>query len=207
MNIDEAGHLGHALLQLFGEQLVFGSIPALDLNVDLRRDAEVEDLGHHVRRLEVEQDLWKILMQLGADLLDVGAGRRVTFLERNEDLPVVDTDRRAVGEGKVIGPRRQADIVENQFEIARRDDAGDLFLNVVENLFRHLDPCARGRANVQLDQAGIDLRKEIRPDIHEQGAGTGEDGEDDDSDNDVTAQHAVEEHGIGLAEAIEALVE
>ena len=54
-------------------------------------------------------------------LRDVVGGRRVALLQRHQDHAVIDADRRAVGEGEIVGARRQADIVDDQLAVAARE--------------------------------------------------------------------------------------
>ena len=83
-------------------------------DVDLRRQAEIQDLRHHVGRLEIEDVLRECGRQHLAQFLDVVGGRRVALLQRHQDHAVIDADRRAVGEGQIVGARRQSDIVDDQ---------------------------------------------------------------------------------------------
>ena len=59
MRVDDSGNGGHALLQFLGDAQVRGSIVADRPHVDLRGKAEIEDLRHHVGRLEIEDVLRK----------------------------------------------------------------------------------------------------------------------------------------------------
>ena len=48
------GMRGDAALQLLGDAQIVGPVVADGAHVDLRRDAEIQDLRHHVGGLEVE---------------------------------------------------------------------------------------------------------------------------------------------------------
>ena len=104
--------------QLLGDPQVVGAIIADGAHVDLRRKPEIQNLGHDVGSLEIEHDLRKRGRQRLAQLADVFGGRRMALLERHQDDAVIDADRRAVGEGQIVGARRQADIVDDQLAVA-----------------------------------------------------------------------------------------
>jgi hypothetical protein len=97
-----------------------------------------------------------------AELLTTLLTRRI--LERHQDHAVIDADRRAVGEGQIIEADRQADIVDDQLALLRRDDLADLVLDSLEDLLGLLDARAGRGADVQLDLPGIDDREEVAPD-------------------------------------------
>ena len=44
----------------------------------------------------------------------------MAFLQRHQDHAVIHADGRAVGEGEIVGARRQADIVDDQLAVAAR---------------------------------------------------------------------------------------
>ena len=99
---------------------VGGAVVADRAHVDLGGQAEVQDLGHDVGRLEIEHDLGKGRRQGLAQLAHVVGRRRMAFLEGHQDHAVIHADRRAVGEGEIVGPRRQADVVDDQLAVAAR---------------------------------------------------------------------------------------
>ena len=58
--IDDARHLAHLLENLVGDLAVAVDVGAVDLDVDRRRQAEIQDLGHDVRGQEIERDAGKL---------------------------------------------------------------------------------------------------------------------------------------------------
>ena len=100
--------------QLLGDAQILVPIVADGAHVDLRRDAEVEDLRHHVGGLEIEYALREGRRQHLAQFADVVRGRSVVLLQRDQNHAVIDADRRAVAEGVIVGTGRQADIVDDQ---------------------------------------------------------------------------------------------
>ncbi len=57
----------------------------------------------------------------------------MALLERDHDHPVIRPRGGAVGEGEVIGARRQADIVDDALAVALGDDFPDLVLDRLED--------------------------------------------------------------------------
>ena len=149
---------------------VVGAVVADGAHVDLRRQAEIQDLGHHVGRLEVEDGLREGGRQLAAELAHIVVGRRVAVLQRHQDDAVVDADRRAVGEGKIVGACRQADVVDDQVAVALGDGLADLVLDLLEQPLGRLDARAGRRADMELDAAAVDHREEVAADHGEQRA-------------------------------------
>ena len=121
MRIGNAGNGRDTALQLLGDAQIGGVVVADGAHVDLRRQAEVEDLRHDVGGLEIERDVGERGRQHLAQLANVVGGRRVPLLQRHHDDAVVDADGRAVGEGEVVGARRQADVVDDELAVAARE--------------------------------------------------------------------------------------
>ncbi len=77
----------------------------------------------------------------------------------------------------------------------------------LKDLFGALDAGARRRPDMQLDQAGVDRRKEIRADVERQHAGAGDDAERNRGGQEFAPQDAGEQPGVEAAEAVETGVE
>ena len=97
---------------------------------------EIQNLRNHVRCLKVKHVFWKCGSQLLAQLADVISSRSMAFLQRHENDAVVDPNGRAVGKGKIVGSRRQPNIVDDKFTLARGDDFAYLVLDRLEELVR-----------------------------------------------------------------------
>ena len=82
-------------------------------------------------------------------------------LEGHQDHAVIDPDGRAVHKCVVIGPRWQADIVDDEAALALRDDFANLVLDRLENPLGRFDSGSGGRANVQLDLPAVDDGEEV----------------------------------------------
>ena len=80
MRIGDPGDGRNPLPQLLGDAQILQPVVSDSAHVDLRRDAEVEDLRHHVGGLEVEYSLREDGRQHLAQFADVGRSRSVAFL-------------------------------------------------------------------------------------------------------------------------------
>src|SRR6202011_6030513 len=86
----------------------------------------------------------------------VVGGRRVPLLERYQDYAVVDVDGRTVAEGEVVRPLRQANVVDDEVAIARRNNLANLVLDLLEDALGGFDAGCRRCADVELDLSAID---------------------------------------------------
>ena len=121
MRVDDPRNRRHAPLQLLRHAQVGRPVVADGPHIDLRRQAEVENLGNDVGRLKVERHFRKGRGQDNAELADIVCGRRMTVFERHQDHAVVDADRGAVGKCEVVGARGQPDVVDDQSAVALRE--------------------------------------------------------------------------------------
>ena len=87
-NINCAGHVSQLLRELSCDLMVGRQIAAQNLNVERRRQSEVNCLGYDVRRQEIELSAWKLLVQIEAQLTHVFGSRLVVCLEPNENVRV-----------------------------------------------------------------------------------------------------------------------
>ena len=136
------------LAELLRDLEVVGPVGADHSDVDLRRQAEIEDLRDDVGSLEIEHDIGKRSRQHLAQLAHIVGRRRVTFLQRHHDHPVIGADGRAVGEGEIIGARRKPDIVDDERAVLVGNDLADLVLHRLEDPFGRFDARAGRRAHM-----------------------------------------------------------
>src|SRR5262249_38881464 len=109
-------------------------IEAGDLDVDRRREAEVENLAHHVRGLEEEGDARELWGQRrGGHLHPAFGGPVALWIQRDGDFPVRGPKGHAVREGEV-DRLRLADVVDDRRDLVLRNDATDGRLDVGEDL-------------------------------------------------------------------------
>ena len=136
-------------------------IAAADLDVDRRGCAEIQDLADDVGRQEREGEARKALGQPASQLGHVVGGRPVIGSELDLNLAVLAADRAGVVVGHVDAAHWKADILDQRLDLARRDDAADLLLDLGETGGSLLDARADRSTNMHQDAAGIDLWKEI----------------------------------------------
>jgi hypothetical protein len=121
-----------------------------------------------IRGLKIELHIGEGDRQFAPQLLDILCRRRVAFLQFEQDLAVIDTDRRALGERQIVGALRQPDVVEDESEVLVGDLLTDIVLDRMKNLLGALDAGTRWSTDMQLDEPGIDLREKIRADEQRQ---------------------------------------
>ena len=207
MRVGDARDRRDAPPQLLGHAQVRRPVVADGANVDLRRQAEIEDLGDDVGGLEIEGHLGEGGRQHLAQLAHIFGGRRVALLERDQDYAVIDADGRAVGEGQIVGARRQPDIVDDQSRSCFGNDLANLVLDRLEDRFGRLDAGPGRRADVELDLAAVDGRKEIAADEHQHHSAEREHQDGDDRNDERRLSSIREQLDIALAHALEAALE
>src|SRR5205823_1331007 len=100
MDIGRAGNLRDALFDLVRD-LVALRVAASDLNIDRRRNAEVQNLANDVRRGEEKLHVRKIAVQFLAQNANVLGGRPVLWSKCDENFAVSLTDGGVVAEGEI----------------------------------------------------------------------------------------------------------
>lgn len=160
MGIDDPRNGGQSPLEFLCDRQIVGSI-ADGPNVDLRRQSEVQDLRDDVGGLEVERVFGKSRRQDLTQLPDVVRSRLMAPPQRDQNDTVVDADGRAIREGQVVRPCGQSNVVDNERAILLGNDFADLVLNLLEYGFGTLNPRSRRRADMELDLASVDQRKEV----------------------------------------------
>src|SRR5207302_1650241 len=86
VDVGGAGDAPDEPLELLGDRVRQGEVVALDLDVDRRRQAEVEHLADDVARLEVELVTGVAHRQDAAELSDVPDRRRVLQMQADQDV-------------------------------------------------------------------------------------------------------------------------
>ena len=129
--IDDAGNLPHLLQHIVGHATVGIDVLAADLDVDRRRQTEIEDLGDHVCRQRIKRDGGKVARQRQPDLLHIAIGRMMVFLELDHDVGVGGTDHARRRMGKVHAAVRQADIVDDRAHFVGWNDFTDFVFDEV----------------------------------------------------------------------------
>ena len=148
--IGDAGNRADAFEQIGGVGVVGLLIVADHLDVDRRRQAEIEDLRDDVGRQEGEGRIRELLRQYGAQLLDEGFRRPVVFLQADQGVAVHRPDRSGVLVGHVDAAIGQADVVDDVVELVGRNRLAHGLLDQVEQARRLLDAGAgleRARAS------------------------------------------------------------
>ena len=99
--VGRAGNIADLIEHALGQGAVAIEIRADDLNIDGRREAEVENLRDDVHRQHVERDAGILAGQHAAQLLDIGRGGMVILGQLHLDVGVRRADRRRGGVGEI----------------------------------------------------------------------------------------------------------
>ena len=134
-----------------------------DLDVDRRRQAEVEDLRDDVGGLEVERHAREALGQRHPQRALIADRRPVVLAKRDEHLRVLTADVVGLDEREVVRGR-DADVVVDDRDLLGRHDLADRLLDLADDLLGLLDPRAERGAHVQPHLTGVDQGKEVGAD-------------------------------------------
>jgi hypothetical protein len=207
MGVGDARDAGDAALELTRHAQIGGAIVADDPNVDLRRQAEIEDLGDHVGRLEIEGHRRECGRQRLAEAAHVVGSWGVALFERDQDRTVVDVDGGAVGESEVVWPLRHADVVDDEVAVTGRNDLADRVLDLLEDALSGVDAGRRRGANVELDLPTVDGREEVAADHSQHHAPERERQRRDDRDDEPPLQQHRQCAHLALAKALKAALD
>ena len=204
VRVDDSRNGGHALPELLCHPQVGLPVIADGPHVDLGGKSEIEDLGDDIGGLEIECHLRERRRQHFAQPTHILAGRGMALLQRHQNDAVIDADGRAVGECQVVRPRRQPDIVDDQFPFAFGDDLADLVLHRLKDALRGFDPGAGRRPDVELDLTTVDGGKEIAADQQEHRGCERNHQHGDDRDDPLSAEQRGQQPGMTAPQALEA---
>ena len=171
VNIDRTAHIAQPLLDMLGDLQILPGVSAGHLNVDGRQRPEIQNLSDDIGRLKVENRVGIGFMKNLTQFLAVRVGRRMTFLERNQDLAVIVCHERSVAKREIIVAGRQTNIVEDQSQIVGLDDFPNGVFHRRKSLLRGFDAHAGPRAHMKRQLSGIDLREVVLTDKGEQNPG------------------------------------
>ncbi len=158
--VHEPRHVAQLLQHLVREIPILRA-RADDLDVDGRRQAEVEDLADDVGRQERERRARELLRQHFAQRLDVVSGRPVILVQRDQHVRIAVADGAGVAVRDVDARHRQADVVDDARELVRRNHLADRRFDVIDLRSAVFHAHAGRHAHVQLDLARIDIREEV----------------------------------------------
>ncbi len=207
MGIGDARNGRHAPPQLMRHAQVGGAIATDDPNIDLRRQAEIEDLRGHVGGLEIEGHRRKGGRQHLAQPTHVVRSRRVSLLEGYQDHAVIDVDGRAVAESEVVRPLRHANVVDDELALPLRNDFADLVLDFLEDAFGGFHAGRRRCTDVKLDLSPVDCGEEVVADHGEHHASQREHQHGGDRDNERPLEQHREHAHVAPAKQLETTLE
>ena len=114
-----------------GDAAIVGNVGTVDLNVDRRRQTEVQGLGHDVGRQDIESHSGKLARELLAQGPDVAGSRVVLLIQRDKHIGIGFPGESGVVVHKVDVADRQADIVEDIVDFSRRNGLPNAVLYLI----------------------------------------------------------------------------
>jgi hypothetical protein len=199
VRVDAPGILPDALDERGRDGGVAVEVVARELDVDRRGQAEVEDLGDDVGRLEEKLDAGEALRQLRAQEAHELLGRTVPFLQRKLDLAVERTDRPALLYERLMplfGTPRLSRIVSSW---SFGHELTDRRLDVVGEARRLLDPRPVGARRCSRIWPASTLGKKSRPEEWIEAAREHEEREEADAERAALCEHARKDDGVRAA--------
>ena len=162
VDIGGAGNLPHPVRDLLRDEVVALHVGAGDLNVDGRRQSEVQDLRHDVGRLEEELHSRKAARQFLAQRADVSRRGVVMFrIQSHQDFRVAGADHAGIAIGEIEARIGQPNIVEDRHQFIFGDLLVQVFLNLIAEPGGLFHAQSGTGPHVQPHQAGIHRREEV----------------------------------------------
>ena len=162
VHIGRAGNLRDGLFDLV-RNLVALRVASRHLNVDRRRNPEIQNLANDVRRREKELHVRKIAVQFLAQDVHVLRSRLVLWSERDQNFAVRLTDGSVVAESEINSARRQTDVIKHVVYFVRRNHLANGATDLIKALLRRFEPCSSWCTHVQSELSGVHRRKKIAP--------------------------------------------
>ena len=160
--IHRAGYGAKLSEKAGGESVIGDQVWAGDLNIDGRRQAEVQNLADDVGGQEVERHAGKLARQLAAQLVDIEIRGPVAGLERHQNVGVHGADWRRVAVGHIDGAVRKADVVDDAGEFGLRNGFAHRGFDQVAQARRLFDASAGLGTEMQIKLAGVGGRGRSR---------------------------------------------
>jgi hypothetical protein len=161
MRVDGARDHANRFQQLCSKRGVLLELGAGELDVDCRRQTEIQNLRDDIGRLEEELDSRELLRQLGAQRSDEFLRGTMIRSQRKQYLAIERAYRPGVAVRQVDAAIGNAEVVQNGLELVGRHDPADRDLDRVGYARGFLDARSGGCTNVQADLTGVDRREEI----------------------------------------------
>src|SRR6266700_5692536 len=130
MYVHSPGNSRNLRDESLGNLIIGLRVPPNHLQIDRRRQAEVQNLRGDIGWLEEERRVRNLLAQAFAELYFVIASRAVFFLlQGNQNLAIRAGDGWNVSLGKARPTVRNPDVIDQFVNLIRRDDVADFALD------------------------------------------------------------------------------
>src|SRR5262249_15328265 len=144
-------------------------VAAHNLNIDGRREPEIQNLAHNVGWLEEELNSRKTLRELFAKSLHVLFGGPVFFLiQGHQNLRVRSPNAAARAVGVVDRAIRQSNVVQDRNQLLSGDLLPQHILHFIAKARGFFNPQSGTSSYVKAEYAGIHRREEVLPEKENQ---------------------------------------
>src|SRR5262249_7949016 len=207
MHVHGTGETRHTGLDLLGNLVVLRAIAAHHLDIDRGGQAKVQNLSHNIGGLEKERQLWELLRQRLAQLLNVLPGGAVLVLEGHEDLSVPRAHCGIIAKRQIEASPWQADVVQNECQVLRGDRTTDGGFDLAKERFGLFEAGTSRGPDVEAKLASVDLWEKVLPNQQEQPQGPAKGEHAQHHHRQAMPQGPVKVATIAIAEALKAPVE
>src|SRR4029077_13978859 len=161
VNIGGSGNMRNPVRELAGYLVVRARVSPDYLQIDGRRNPEVQDLGGDIGRLEEKGRVGESLAESFPELHLIIAGRAVVLLERNQDFAVGAGDGRNLALGEASPAIYDPDVIDQGVHLVGRDHVSYFVFNRGEPYLGLFEAGARWSARIQAHLAGVNVGEEI----------------------------------------------
>ena len=162
MHVGGAVHVTQAIGDLLRNDVVALHVLTGDLDVDRRRQSEVQNLGHDVGRLKEELHAGELSRQLLAQFPDVALGRVMMFgVQAHQDLGIAGSHHAGVAVRQIDSRIRQPDIVQDGDQLVLGNLLPQIGFHLIGQPRRFFHPQAGASTHVQAHRASVNVREEV----------------------------------------------
>src|SRR5258708_4182966 len=161
VQVGQPGHLVQIRHDLLGDFVIRLNVASFNLDVNRRGQAEIQNLGHDVRRRKIESGPWELPRKLSTKNSNIISGGGMVPAQRHQHIGIVGSNHARGGVHQVIGTEWQADVVENAVDFFRRHFLANGRLYQVCKLRRILNACPGLRADMEAELTAIRIREEV----------------------------------------------
>src|SRR5882724_12523045 len=151
-------------------------IIAHHLNINGGRQPEIQNLGNHIRRQEIERISRKGSRQFEPQVMHVPSCGVMLRRQSDHDVRILRSNRRRIAVRKIDTAIGQADVIDDAAQFLRRDLLADFVFYLVTQSRGFFNPRSGWRTHVQREFAAIHRWKKVlsQPRVQSEGEEAGQ---------------------------------